>query len=413
MEPSPYGFQPTDKSFATRAIHAGQDPNKHNFAPVVAPLYTSTTFKQDAPGQHRGFEYGRSGNPTRNTLEEVLASLDNAKHGLAFSAGLGATTAVAELLAKGDHIICGDDVYGGTNRYFQKVAINHGIDTTFVDTTDVKEILKAIKPNTKMVWLESPTNPMLKITDIPTVSKAIKETKEDIILVVDNTFLTSYFQKPLQYGVDLVLYSITKYLNGHSDVIMGAVTTNRQDLFEKLQFIQNSAGIVPSPFDCFLVLRSLKTLAVRMEQHMKNAMDVAEYLENHPFVEKVIFPGSKSHPQHEIAKKLWSGVSGMMSFYIKGGLEETSAFLSSLKIFSLAESLGGYESLAEVPSIMTHASVPYEMRQTLGITDNLIRLSVGLESSKCLIDDLEQALSAATSPKKGSNKINGVNKIAN
>ncbi|BES97031.1 cystathionine [Nesidiocoris tenuis] len=398
------GFQPKDESFATRAIHAGQDPDGFSYGPVVCPLYTTTTFKQDAPGQHRGYEYGRSGNPTRNTLEAVLASLDNASHGLCFASGLGATAAINELLQKGDHIVSGDDVYGGTNRYFRKVATNHGVDITFVDTTNVEEITKAIKPNTKMVWLESPTNPMMKITDIPRVSEAIKKTKDDVILVVDNTFLTPYFQRPLKYGADIVVYSLTKYMNGHSDVIMGAITTNRADLFERLQFVQNAAGIVPSPFDCFLVLRSLKTLSVRMDAHMRNAFAVAKHLENHSLVEKVLFPGSESHPQHKLAKSLWSGVSGMISFYLKGGLEESSKFLSSLKVFTLAESLGGYESLAEVPSIMTHASVPPESRKLLGITDNLIRLSVGLESPQCLIADLDQALAAAHSSKI----VNGV-----
>uniref|UniRef100_A0A0A9X7S3 cystathionine gamma-lyase n=1 Tax=Lygus hesperus TaxID=30085 RepID=A0A0A9X7S3_LYGHE len=403
MEGTPLGYLPADESFATRAIHAGQNPDDHSYGPVVVPLYTASTFKQDAPGQTRGFDYGRGGNPTRHSLEEVLASLDNAAHGLAYSSGLGAMSAIVELLKSGDHIISGDDVYGGSNRYFQKVAVNHGLDTEFVDTTNPEVVVKHIKANTKMVWLESPTNPLMKITDIPKISEAIKKVKSDIILVVDNTFLTSYFQKPLTFGADIVVYSITKYLNGHSDVIMGAITTNRKDLYERLQFIQKAAGFVPSPFDCFLVLRSLKTLAVRMDQHMRSAIEIAAFLEKHPLVEKVIFPGLKSHPQHEIAKKLWTGVSGMMSAYIKGGKEESNKFLKALKVFTLAESLGGYESLVEIPSIMTHASVPPETRKQLGITDNLFRFSIGLESTKCLIEDLDQALKVASSSKAAVN----------
>lgn len=306
---------------------------------------------------------------------------------------MGATTSVVNLLNTGDHIVCVDDVYGGTYRYFRRVVSRMGIDTTFVDGTDVSNVEKALKPNTKLVWMETPTNPLMKVCDIKKTADVVHKRK-DIILVVDNSFLTCYFQLPLTLGADIVSYSVTKYLNGHTDIVMGALAMNCNELYERLKFLQNAMGIVPSPFDCALVNRSLKTLHVRMEEHQKNGFAVAKFLENHPLVEKVIHPGLPSHPQYEVTKRQTFGHSGMLSMYLKGGLEESRKFLTALKVFILAESLGGYKSLAELPSLMTHASIPEEERIKNGITDNLIRLSVGIESRDDLIDDLDQALIA-------------------
>nr|CAD7454143.1 unnamed protein product [Timema tahoe] len=334
------GFLKQDSSFATRAIHVGQEPEQWESRSVVPPISLSTTFKQDGPCQFKQYEYGRSGNPSRSVLEKCLASLDGAKHALTFSSGLGATTAVVQLLNAGDHIICVDDVYGGTNRLFSTIAARMNIETTFVDATIVDNVKNALRANTKLIWIESPTNPLLKVIDIKAIS-AIIQKHEDILLVVDNTFLTSYFQRPLELGADIVLYSITKYLNGHSDVIMGSIATNNKEAFDKLKFLQN---------------------------------------------------GLPSHPQHELAKKQSYGHSGMLSFYIKGGLQESQMFFKALKVFTLAESLGGFESLVELPCLMTHASVPYDQRIALGITDSLIRVSVGLEAPEDLIADLDQAL---------------------
>lgn len=386
----------SDKGFETRAIQAGQDPDQWSSGIVVPPIHTGTTFKQDGPGLHRGYEYGRSGNPTRNSLEKCIASLDNAKYAFAFSSGLATVTGVCALLNAGDHVICGDDVYGGTNRYFKNIGKSHGLSVDFVDTTNVDLIEKAIKPNTKMVWVESPTNPTLKVMDIPSIAAVVKSKNQGILFAVDNTFLTPYLQRPLDLGADLGVYSMTKYMNGHSDVIMGAITTNDEELSNRIAYIENSMGLVPSPFDCYLVNRSLKTLAIRMDRHIQNATEVATFLEQHPLVEKVIYPGLESHPQYKLAKRLWKGASGMISFYIKGDLKTSTAFLKALKVFILAESLGGFESLAELPSIMTHASVPEAERLKLGISDNLIRISVGLETAADLVKDLDQALKVAT-----------------
>ncbi|XP_073835152.1 cystathionine gamma-lyase [Musca autumnalis] len=390
------GFRKQPKGFASKAIHVGQDPEKWNSLCVIPPICMSTTYKQDAPGQHRGFEYSRSGNPTRNVLEECLASLDNGKYGLTFSSGLGATTAVLTMLSNGDHIVIGDDIYGGTNRLIRQVASKFGIEATFADPTNIEEFKAAIKPNTKLAWVETPTNPTMKVVDIEALGAAVHESG-DIIFAVDNTFLTSYFQRPLELGADLVCYSLTKYMNGHTDVVMGAVTMNSELLYNRLKFLQNAVGIVPSPFDCYQVNRSLKTLALRMEQHFKNSVAVAKFLESHPYVEKVLHPALPSHPHHKVALKQTYGYSGVFSFYLKGELKNSNEFLKSLKVFALAESLGGYESLAELPSVMTHASVPAEDRKKLGITDSLIRLSVGLEDVEDLIDDLSNALKAAQS----------------
>ena len=286
-------------------------------------------------------------------------------------------------------MIAVDDLYGGTYRYFSKVAARMKVETSFVDALEPKNVEKAIKPNTKLIWLETPTNPLLKVVDIKKIAEIVH--KHNILLAVDNTFLTSYFQRPLDLGADIAVYSLTKYMNGHSDVIMGAVTTNNEDVEKRLRFLQNALGIVPSPFDCYLINRSLKTLHLRMEGHMKNSLAVARYLEKHPLVKKVLHPGLPSHPQHELAKRQCFGHSGILSFYIEGGLPEASQFLKSLKVFTLAESLGGFESLAELPSVMTHASIPLEEREKTGVTDNLVRLSVGLESEKDLLEDLNQA----------------------
>ncbi|SPP85600.1 cystathionine gamma-lyase [Drosophila guanche] len=389
-------FKVQPSGFDTKAIHAGQSPEQWKSACVIPPISLSTTFKQDAPGEHRGYEYSRSGNPTRNVLETCLAALDNAKYGLTFSSGLGATTAVLTMLSSGDHIILGDDVYGGTNRLVRQVASRLGISATFVDPTNLEKLKAAIQPGTKLIWIETPTNPLIKVADIKEIATMCHGIREDLILAVDNTFLTSYFQRPLELGADLVCYSLTKYMNGHTDVVMGGITMNCDKLHGSLKFLQNAIGIVPSPFDCYQVNRSLKTLSLRMKQHQHNSIKIAKYLETHEFVEKVLHPALPSHPQHHIALKQTYGYSGVFSFYIKGELKQSSAFLKALQVFTLAESLGGYESLAELPSVMTHASVPAEDRKTLGITDGLIRLSVGLEDADDLINDLSQALDIAS-----------------
>uniref|UniRef100_A0A8B9JR14 Cystathionine gamma-lyase n=2 Tax=Astyanax mexicanus TaxID=7994 RepID=A0A8B9JR14_ASTMX len=386
-------------SFATDAIHVGQEPEQWNSMAVVPPISLSTTFKQYGPGKHAGFEYSRSGNPTRNCLEKAVASLDGAKHCVALASGLAATVTVTHMLKSGDGIVCMNDVYGGTNRYFQRIAKEIGYDISFADCTKPEVLKAALKPNTKMLWIETPSNPTMKVVDIQACSDLAHEQNKDIIVVVDNTFMSAYFQRPLALGADICMYSATKYMNGHSDVVMGLISVNREDLYERLKFLQNALGAVPSPFDCYMCNRGLKTLHLRMKQHFKNAMAVAEFLERDPRVDKVIFPGLPSHPQHELMKKQCTGCPGMITFYIKGKLEHATAFLNNLKLFALAESLGGYESLAEHPAIMTHASVPENERVVLGISDTLIRLSVGLEDEEDIIADLDQALGAAH-PKK-------------
>uniref|UniRef100_T1JND1 cystathionine gamma-lyase n=1 Tax=Strigamia maritima TaxID=126957 RepID=T1JND1_STRMM len=384
-------FVAADPKFATKAIHSGQEPEQWKSLAVVPPISMSTTFKQPAPGEHVGYEYARSGNPTRNCLEQCLAALDNACYGLTFASGLAATDCICRLLKSGDHLISMDDVYGGTNRYFKQILSKYKIKTSFVDCTDTANVEKEIRENTRMIWVETPTNPTLRLVNIENLAK-LAHSRDNIILVVDNTFMSSYFQQPLALGADICFYSLTKYMNGHSDVVMGAITTNDKEIQEELKFLQNAIGSIPSPFDCYLVNRGLKTLHLRMREHMTNSMEVAKFLENHPLVDSVLYPGLESHPQHELAKQQCSGFTGMVSFYISGGLEEARIFLKSLKVFTLAESLGGYESLAEHPAIMTHASVPADERKALKIGDNLIRLSVGLESIADIISDLDQAL---------------------
>ncbi|XP_051869126.1 cystathionine gamma-lyase-like [Pristis pectinata] len=388
------GFQPPFEHFSTQALHVGQDPGQWSSMAVVPPISMSTTFKQIGPGKHADFEYSRCGNPTQNCLEEAVAALDGAKYGLAFASGLATAMTIAHLLKSGDGVICMNDVYGGTNRYFSRVASEMGLETCFVDCTSLKCLKEAIKPNTKLVWIETPTNPMMNVTDIKACAEVIHE-HGDIILVVDNTFMSAYFQRPLALGADICMYSATKYMNGHSDVVMGLASMNREDLYQKLKFLQNATRAVPSPFDCFLCNRGLKTLFLRMKQHFKNALAVAQFLEADPRVKKVFFPGLPSHPQYKVTKQQCTGTSGMIAFLIKGNLENAKIFLENLKMFSLAASLGGYESLAEHPAIMTHASVPIEERKALGISDTLIRLSIGLEDVTDIIEDLHQALKAA------------------
>jgi cystathionine gamma-lyase len=375
--------------FATRAIHAGQGPDSKTGA-VMVPIYQTSTFAQTSPGKHTGYEYARTDNPTRTAYQECVAALENGKHALAFSSGLATIDTLLHTLKSGDHVICADDVYGGTFRLFDKVLTRFGLEFTFMDLSDVSKVLAAVRPNTKMLWIETPTNPMLKIFDITALAKIAKS--RGILSIVDNTFMSAYFQKPLDLGADVVIHSVTKYMNGHSDVVGGVFVTSNTELFEQMKYLQNAIGAVPGPQDCFLVMRGLKTLAVRMKEHERNAKAVAEFLVQHPKVEKVIYPGLTSHPQHELAKKQMTGFGGMISFTIKGGLDQARSVLEKTQLFTLAESLGGVESLIEHPAIMTHASIPVETREKLGISDQLIRISVGIEDVQDLIDDLNQAL---------------------
>lgn len=377
-----------DKGFSTRAIHAGQAPDPTTGA-VMTPVYLTSTYVQASPGVHKGYEYSRTGNPTRKAYETCLASLEGGQYGFAFASGLAASTTILHMFKAGDHIVTCDDMYGGTFRLFDKVLKNNGLEFSFVDLTNPEKLKEAIRPNTKMVWLESPTNPTLKLMDIAAISKIAKS--KNILTVVDNTFMSPYFQKPLSLGADIVVHSTTKYINGHSDVVGGAVITNNKEIGERMAFLSNAMGGIGSTFDAFLSMRSLKTLAVRMQAHEANAKKIAEFLEGHKHVEKVLYPGLKSHPQHELAKKQMTGFGGMITFYVKGGMKESRKFLENVKIFALAESLGGVESLIEHPGIMTHASVPVEQRKILGISDSLVRLSVGIEDCKDLLDDLSQA----------------------
>lgn len=379
--------------FGTRAIHAGQSPEPVTGA-VMTPVFLTSTFVQDGPGEHKGFEYSRTHNPTRFALEANIASLEGGAHGLCFASGSAATEAVTSLLSAGDHVIAGDDLYGGTFRLFDKVVSRRGIEFSYFDPARGGEgVAELIRDQTRMVWIETPTNPLLKLCDIAEVAEACRG--KGIILCVDNTFLTPYNQRPLDLGADLVCHSTTKYINGHSDVVGGAVVTSDAELHERLQFLQNSIGAVPSPLDSFLVLRGLKTLHVRMARHEENARRIATYLEGHEQVERVIYPGLASHPQHQLALRQQRGFGGMISFDLAGDLDAARRFLEACRLFVCAESLGGVESLAEHPAIMTHASVPSERRRELGIGDAFIRLSVGIEDAEDLIADLEGAFSAA------------------
>ncbi|KAK2889300.1 hypothetical protein QQF64_028555 [Cirrhinus molitorella] len=393
------GYQPGFKSFGTNAIHVGSEPEQWKSRAVVPPISLSTTFKQLSVGrQHAGFNYSRCGNPTRTCLERAVAALDGAKYCLALASGMAATLTVAHLCKPGDGIVSMNDIYGGTTEYFIKIAAEYSLDVSFADFTKQEKLKAALKPNTKMVWIETPTNPTLKIVDIQVCADIVHEYNKDITVVVDNTFMSAYFQRPLALGADICMYSASKYMNGHSDVVMGLISLNRVDLYERLKFLQSALGNVPSPFDCYMCHRGLKTLHLRMKQHFKNALAVAQFLEADPRVDKVIYTGLPSHPQYELIQRQCTGCPGMIAFYIKGKLEHASAFLSSLKLCSFADSLGGIESLAEHPASMSHASVPENLKKELGISDTLIRLSVGLEDEENIIADLDQALRAAESP---------------
>lgn len=375
--------------FETRAIHAGQAPDETTGA-IMTPVFLSSTYVQKSPGNHKGWEYSRTGNPTRRAYEDCLASLEGGDRGFAVASGCAGTMLALHLLKAGDHIVAGDDMYGGTFRLFDKVLRHNGFEFTYTDLTDPKNFEKAIQKNTKMVWLETPTNPMLRIVDIEAIAKIAK--KKNILVAVDNTFMSPYFQQPLDLGADLVVHSTTKYIYGHSDTVGGMIVSGNKELSERLAFLSNAIGPIGSTFDAFIGLRSLKTLAIRMKAHQENAIAIADFLKGQKKIEKVIYPGLKDHPQHALAKKQMSGFGGMISFVLKGGLKETRKFLENVRIFSLAESLGGVESLVNHPAIMTHASVPVETRKKLGISDSLVRLSVGIETLEDLKDDLESAL---------------------
>ncbi len=375
--------------FSTRAIHVGQEPDPSTGA-IITPIFQTSTYVQEALGTHKGYEYSRTQNPTRSALEACLASLENGKYGLAFASGMVACNTVMNLLSSGAHVIVGDDVYGGVYRLFEKVLSRYNLSFSYVDASNLKEVATAITPATKMLWLETPTNPLLKLADLSSLAQLAK--KANLISVVDNTFASPYLQNPLDFGIDLVVHSTTKYLGGHSDVVGGAIITSCDDLYEQLKFHQNAVGGVPGPFDSFLVLRGLKTLSVRMREHEKNATAVAQYLEKHPAIEKVIYPGLASHPQHELARRQMRGSGGMLSCIVAGGLEGAKKLLYGTKLFALAESLGGVESLIGHPATMTHASIPKETREARGISDGLVRLSVGIEDGDDLIADLRTAL---------------------
>ena len=378
--------------FSTRAIHAGQHPDPSTGA-VMTPIYATSTYVQSSPGVHRGYEYSRSQNPTRMAYERCVADLENGKAGFAFASGLAASGTVLELIDSGAHVIAMDDLYGGTNRLFNRVrARSANLAFSLVDLTNAENFRNAIRPETRMVWVETPTNPLLRLVDLAAIAKIANE--HGIIAICDNTFATPYLQTPLDYGFDIVVHSATKYLNGHSDMVGGvAVVGDNDDLIEQMAFLQNSVGSVAGPFDAFLAMRGLKTLALRMRQHCQSAMEIAEYLNKHPKVDVVHYPGLSSHPQHELAKQQMNGFGGMVSATLKGGLSEATKFLENCTLFALAESLGGVESLIEHPAIMTHASVPEDQRAELGINDSLVRLSVGVEDTVDLIAELEQALS--------------------
>lgn len=378
--------------FNTRAVHAGQEPEPRTGA-IRVPIFQTSTYVQPAPGEHTGYEYSRTQNPTREALEQCLAALEGGTDGIVYSSGMAAISTVMTLLKSGDHVICSDDVYGGTYRVFETVFRDFGLDYTYVNTSSPDEILAAARPQTKMLWVESPTNPLLKITDLAGISETCRERKW--ISVVDNTFATPCFQRPLELGVDVALHSMTKYIGGHADAIGGCVVTSNAPIAERLRFSQNAAGACLGPFDCWLILRGLNTLGLRMRQHDRNAGRIAVFLEEHPRVRQVIYPGLPSHPHHRLAAKQMTGFGGIVSFYLNGDREAARCVCTATRLFRCAESLGGVESLIEHPGIMTHASIPEKIRREKGLTDDLIRLSVGIEDVEDLIDDLHQALATA------------------
>jgi len=375
--------------FATKQIHAGQHPEETTGA-VITPIFQTSTYSNEKLGETKGFDYGRTINPTRSALQNNLAALENGKYGFCFSSGMAAVQAVITLFKPGDHIICTDNVYGGTYRLFEQIIKNYGLEFSYVNTSDINETKKAIKNNTKFIYVETPTNPMLNITDLSSLNSLAKEKK--ILTCVDNTFMSPYFQNPLDFGVDIVLHSSTKYINGHSDVIGGCLITSDDKIAEQLKFIQNSAGAVPAPFDCWLIMRSTKTLAQRMKAHNENAVAICRTLEKDKRISKIYYPGSESHPQFELAKKQMRGSGGIISIEL-GSYDKAVAFCNGLKIFQIAESLGGVESLVCHPVSMTHGSVPKELRDKFGLTDGLVRLSVGIEDGEDLMEDINNALS--------------------
>lgn len=376
----------------TRAIHAGQEPDQETGA-IMTPIYASSTYAQDAPGDDRGYEYSRTGNPTRTALEENLASLENGRFGRAFASGMAAINTVLNLLEAGDHVVVGEDVYGGTHRLFTRVYEDFDLTFDFVDTTDTSAVADAMTPATELLWVETPTNPLLQVVDIDELSDIARQF--DALCAVDNTFATPYLQRPLELGADIVAHSLTKYLGGHSDVVGGALITDDADLDEQIGFYQNSVGATPDPFGCFLVLRGTKTLPVRMERHSENARQIAHWLEEHPAVERVYYPGLESHPHHELAARQMDDFGGMLSFEVDGTKEMARSLVSNTDVFTLAESLGGVESLIEQPATMTHAAVPREERLDAGLSDGLIRVSVGIENVDDLRRDLDQAIETA------------------
>jgi cystathionine gamma-lyase len=375
--------------FSTRAIHVAQEPEQTTGS-VITPIYQTSTYAHDDVGVHRGYEYSRTDNPTRNVVEQVVASLEGGTYGLAFASGMAAETTIVHLLQAGDHVVAGDDLYGGTFRLFNRVFEKYGLSFTYVDPSDSDRVSAAMRPETRMVWIESPTNPLLKIVDIEAVAEIAKE--HSALLVVDNTFATPYFQRPLRLGADIIVHSATKYLGGHSDLVMGMIVTSRDDLHQNLKFHQNAAGGVPGPFDSWLLLRGLKTLSLRMERHHSNARSIASFLDNKPGVRRVIYPGLRSHPQHGLAARQMSGFSGIVTIELTGGEVAARQFMNRSQLFTTAESLGGVESLMDHPAIMTHASVPAAQREAAGIAGGLVRLSVGIEDEQDLLADLEAAL---------------------
>jgi cystathionine gamma-lyase len=383
--------KPRKSGFATRAIHAGQTPDPSTGA-VMPPIYATSTYVQKSPGVHQGYEYSRTQNPTRNAYERCIADLESGTHGFAFASGMAATATVLELIDSGSHVVAMDDLYGGTRRLFQRVRQRSaGLEFTFADLSDMATVQASVRPNTRLIWIETPSNPTLRLVDLAAVARFAREHK--LLTAVDNTFATPWSQRPLELGCDIVVHSATKFLNGHSDMVGGVAVVGDAELAERMGFLQNSIGAVGGPFDSFLALRGLKTLPLRMRQSSESALAIARRLEKHPRVERVLYPGLESHPQHALARRqMQNGFSGIVTFFIRGGLEPARRFLERCEIFAIAESLGGVESLIDHPGIMTHASVPEDQRRALGISDALIRMSVGIEDTDDLIADLEQAL---------------------